>query len=66
MKKDNIVITIPSSILRDRKVSVLEAIVEYMKNSLSLSHHQIAVFLNRNERTIWTVYNRVRKKRGKR
>lgn len=56
---------IPSYIFKDRTVSVLEAIVEYLKENQGLSFHQIAVLLNRNDRTIWTVYSRVKRKRKK-
>ena len=54
---------IPSSILRDRTISVLEAIVEYLKDKKQLTYHEIALLLNRNDRTIWTCYHRVQKKR---
>jgi len=54
---------VPSRIFKDRNVAVLEAVVEYMKDIEGLSYHEIAVLLNRNERTIWTVYNRVKNKR---
>jgi hypothetical protein len=53
---------IPLEVLKDRKVSVLEGIVEYMKKQ-GLSFHEIGVLLNRDERNIWTVYNRATKKR---
>ena len=56
--------TIPLEILRDRTVSVLESIVEYLKNK-GLSFHEIGLLLNRDERNIWTVYNRAKKKRSK-
>jgi hypothetical protein len=56
--------TIPLDILRDRNLSVLESIVEYLKNK-GLSFHEIAILLNRDERNIWTVYNRAKKKRHK-
>ena len=55
---------IPLSVLLDRKVSVLEVIVEFLKEKLHLSYHKIAVLTNRNDRTIWTVYNRAKKKRA--
>ena len=55
---------IPSSIFLDRGVSVLEAIVEYLKDKRELTYHKIAVLLNRDDRTIWTCYNRAKKKRG--
>ncbi len=53
---------IPLSIFKERKLSVLESIAVYLKDNCSLSFHQIAVLLNRNDRTIWTVYNRGKKK----
>lgn len=56
-------VNIPSFIFRDRSVAVLEALVEYMKEIKKLSYHEIAVMLNRNDRTIWTVYRRAKLKR---
>ncbi len=56
-------VNIPSFIFRDRRVAVLEALVEYMKDIKKLSYHEIAVMLNRNDRTIWTVYRRAKLKR---
>ncbi len=65
-KEEDLVIStinIPTSIFRDRSLSVLEAVVEYLKEHHNLNYHQIARLLNRDERTIWTVYNRAKKKR---
>lgn len=65
MTKDKVYdVSLSSSIFRDRKLSVLEALVEYLKDQKKMSYHEIAVLLNRNDRTIWTVYNRSKKKRG--
>lgn len=65
MKKDAVYeVSLSSAIFRDRKLSVLEVLVEYLKDKKELSYHEIAVLLNRDDRTIWTVYNRVKKKRG--
>mgnify|MGYP001569975450 FL=1 len=55
--------SIPVSILQDRNLSVLENIVCYLKDTFGLTYHKIAVLLNRDDRTIWTVYNRAKKKR---
>ncbi len=55
---------IPVSILKNRRLSVLENIVLFLKVSFSLTYHQIAVLLNRDDRTIWTVYQRAIRKRG--
>ena len=57
--------SIPVSILQDRNLSVLENIVSFLKDTFGLTYHKIAVLLNRNDRTIWTVYQRARKKYGK-
>ena len=56
---------LPTFIFRDRKVAVLEAIVEYLKDEKKLTYHEIAVMLNRDDRTIWTCYKRAKKKRKK-
>jgi hypothetical protein len=56
-------LVIPSHVLRDRKLSALEAIIEYLKEVRKLSYHEISKILNRDERNIWTLYNRAKKKR---
>lgn len=56
---------IPSTIFLDRDVSILEAVVEYLKDKSGLTYHEIAILLERDDRTIWTSYNRVKKKRMK-
>ena len=64
IKKDRVIL-IPLSVFLDRSVSVLEAVSEYLKDSKKFSYHEIAVLLNRDDRTIWTCYNRAKKKRTK-
>ena len=54
---------IPISILSDRRFSILELVASYLKENYDLNYHQIALILSRDQRTIWTVYNRVKKKR---
>ena len=54
---------IPVKILQDRKLSVLENIVSYFKDTFGLTYHKIALLLNRDDRTVWTVYQRALKKR---
>ena len=56
---------IPVSALSDRKLSNLEAIVSYVKERYGLKFSEISVLLHRDQRTVWTVYNRARKKCGK-
>lgn len=55
-------VNIPIEIFQDRSLAVLEVLVRYMKDDLGLSYAEIAVLLNRDDRTIWTVYNRGKKK----
>ena len=55
--------SIPVSILQDRNLSVLENIASYLKDTFGLTYHKVAVLLNRDDRTIWTVYQRAKKKK---
>ena len=55
--------SIPVSILKDRNLSVLENISAYLKDNFGLNYHSVAVLLNRDDRTVWTVYQRAKKKR---
>ena len=56
-------IKIPLRVFRDRNVAVLESITEYLKDEIGMTYHEIAVLLNRDDRTIWTAYTRTKKKR---
>lgn len=56
-------IKIPLYIFKDRSLSVLEALAEYLKEVHNLRYCKIAVLLNKDPRTIWTVYSRAKKKR---
>jgi hypothetical protein len=55
-------IAIPIDVLNDRNFSALEAIVRYLKEAHNLTYSQIAVMLQRDDRTIWTTYQRAAKK----
>ena len=55
---------VPISIFLD-KLSALESVVLYLKEEFSLNYHEIALLLKRDDRTIWTVYQRARKKNAK-
>ena len=57
-------LVIPASIFTDRKFSVLESIVAYLKDSFGMRYSQIATLLNRDERNIWTIYSRAMKKKN--
>lgn len=56
-------IFIPSVVLCDRNVSFLEAITEFLRDNFNLRYCQIAPLLCKDQRTIWTVYYRAKKKR---
>ena len=53
-------ILVDISIFGDRKFSILETLVAHLKDSLSLK--QIAKLLGKSYKTIWTVFNRYKKK----
>lgn len=52
---------IPISIFSDRKFSILESLVQYLK-SQQFSFKQISDLLQKDYRTIWTCYSRAKKK----
>lgn len=51
---------IDTTALQNRKYTVLESIVLYLKQTLT--YHEIAELLKRDDRTIWTVYHRAKEK----
>lgn len=53
---------IPIDIFKDRAFAPLERMTAHLKESANLSFHEIAVLLNRDDRTIWTSYSRAQKK----
>jgi len=56
-------IDIPSFVFKDRTLSVLEVMVEYLRDNKKMRFHDIAVILSRDDRTVWTVYRRAKLKR---
>ncbi len=56
-------IMIPVSAIANRSYSTLESVVGFIKD-LDYSNHEVALMLHLDDRTIWTVYDRVKKKRG--
>jgi hypothetical protein len=56
-------IKIPLSIFKDQELSSLEALVRFLKN-LDMTYAEIARLLNRDQRTVWTVYSRAKNKLG--
>lgn len=51
------------SILSDRKFSILESVAMFLRDEKNLSFHKIALLLSRDDRTVWTVYSRAKKKK---
>jgi|WetSurMetagenome_2_1015567.scaffolds.fasta_scaffold1382126_2 hypothetical protein len=56
-------IDIPSFVFKDRTLSVLEVMVEYLRDNKKMKFHEIAQIINRDDRTVWTVYRRAKLKR---
>jgi hypothetical protein len=50
------------SLFSHRKLGVLEIVVKYLKENLSLKYSRIAQLLNRDQRTIWATYNQAKEK----
>ncbi|MBW2971605.1 hypothetical protein KY359_01085 [Candidatus Woesearchaeota archaeon] len=53
---------IPTNVVAEKKFSVLESIALYLHQHYGLSYRVIAELLGRDQRTVWTVCNRARKK----
>ena len=49
---------IPVSVIANRELSALEAVSIYLKDVYNLTYHEIALLLQRDDRTIWTVCSR--------
>ena len=60
---ENSQFSVPTSIFNNRTLSVLENLAVYLKEELNLRYCDIAILLNKDQRTIWTAYNRAKKKR---
>lgn len=58
---DNFEITIPLSTIANPKRTTLENIIFYLKEKLELRFADIARVIHRDQRTVWTVYTRVKK-----
>ena len=52
---------IPILTFADRRLSILESLVSYLRKQ-GFTYTKIAKLLNRNQRNIWTIYSRARKK----
>jgi hypothetical protein len=54
--------SIPVSKLNNRNLGMLESIVKYLKEEKKKTFVEIARLLNRDQRTIWSSYNNVKRK----
>jgi len=61
-KKQKSIRFIPLDLFSNRKLGVLEVVVKYLKENHEQSYHEIAILLKRDDRTIWTTYNKAIKK----
>lgn len=53
---------IPIAIFDNNKLSIFEALVKYMKETLKLRFVKIAALLSRSDKTIWATYKKAREK----
>jgi DNA-binding CsgD family transcriptional regulator len=54
--------SIPLSLLYKNNLSIMESVVYHLHNYDQLTLHQIALLLNRDDRTIWTMLHRAMRK----
>jgi DNA-directed RNA polymerase specialized sigma24 family protein len=54
-------IYVPIKVFSNRTLSILESIVNYLKDK-GLKNSEIAEMLNKDQRNVWTIYNRVKSK----
>lgn len=54
---------IPIEIFQDRDYPILERLVAYLKDEQKIPASKIAELLDKSKSTVWTVYNRARRKR---
>ena len=50
------------SIFRNTKLTIFESLIKYLKEEKQFTYRKIGLILGRDERNIWTVYNRARRK----
>jgi hypothetical protein len=57
---------VPLKLFSNRSLGVLEVLVKYLRENQALSYSDIAMMLNRNDRTIWATYRKAAMKHGER
>jgi len=60
IEKTDTKLSVPVNIFAKDKLSILESLCSHLKENMT--YHEIAVVLGKNDRTIWTVVNRAKKK----
>ena len=50
------------AIFRNTELTIFEALVKYLKEDCGYSFKEISLLLGKDQRNIWTVYNRAKKK----
>ncbi len=50
------------SIFRNTKLTIFESLIKYLKEEKQFTYRKIGLILGRDERNIWTIYNRTRSK----
>ncbi|MFH0978176.1 MAG: hypothetical protein V1837_02630 [Candidatus Woesearchaeota archaeon] len=56
-------ICVPIAVFKDRNLSILEHLAEFLKDTIKLRYSEIARLLDRDQRTVWTAYVRGKDKR---
>lgn len=51
-------INVPLSIFSNKKFTIFESLVRYLRDSKNMTNRDIAHILKKSNKTIWTVYNR--------
>jgi hypothetical protein len=64
LSADQTLYLIPVSVIANRKFSNLESIVLFAKEQYGLRFSELGNLLHRDQRTVWTVYNRALRKRA--
>ena len=62
IKVKKTLVFLPTSILRNRKLTTLESIIIYLKEK-GMKYSEIARLLDRDQRNIWTIYSRAKSKK---
>tara|TARA_Y100000310_G_scaffold101887_1_gene100006 strand:+ start:9271 stop:9675 length:405 start_codon:yes stop_codon:yes gene_type:complete len=65
LKIEEVGVVVGTGIFRNRRFSILEAMVMYLVDSMGIGYREIGRLLGRSEKTVWTVYRRVLEKKSR-